>query len=45
LGYVVHNDRGILLPNQYLRLMSDSAQQLLEISLLINKTYNENSNN
>lgn len=40
LGYVVNTDRGILLPNQYLRVMSDSAKELLAISLLNNKTNN-----
>jgi hypothetical protein len=46
LGYVVNTDRGILLPKQYLRLMSESAQELLAISLLNNKTNNyEISNN
>jgi len=33
LGYVVGTDVGTLLPNQYLRLMSDSAKQLLLITL------------
>jgi len=33
LGYVVGTDAGTLLPNQYLRLMSDSAKQLLLITL------------
>ena len=46
LGYVVNTDRGILLPNQYLRLMSESSRELLAISLLNNKTNNyESSNN
>jgi hypothetical protein len=33
IGYVVGTDVGTLLPNQYLRLMSDSAKQLLLITL------------
>ena len=33
LGYVVGTDAGTLLPNQYLRLMSESAKQLLLITL------------
>jgi len=33
IGYVVGTDAGTLLPNQYLRLMSDSAKQLLLITL------------
>jgi hypothetical protein len=33
LGYVVGTDSGTLLPNQYLRLMSESAKQLLLITL------------
>lgn len=40
LGYVVNTDRGILLPNQYLRMMSESAMELLSIILL-----NEKNNN
>jgi hypothetical protein len=46
LGYVVNTDRGILLPNQYLRIMSDSAKELLAITLLNEKTNQfTNSNN
>jgi hypothetical protein len=33
IGYVVGTDAGTLLPNQYLRLMSESAKQLLLITL------------
>ena len=33
IGYVVGTDAGTLLPNQYLRLMSESAKQLLVITL------------
>jgi hypothetical protein len=33
LGYLVGTDAGTLLPNQYLRLMSESAKQLLLITL------------
>jgi hypothetical protein len=33
LGYVVGTDAGTLLPNQYIRLMSESAKQLLLITL------------
>jgi len=33
IGYVVGTNAGTLLPNQYLRLMSESAKQLLLITL------------
>jgi hypothetical protein len=33
IGYVVLTDRGTLLPNQYIRLMSDGAKELLFITL------------
>jgi hypothetical protein len=33
LGYLVGTNAGTLLPNQYLRLMSESAKQLLLITL------------
>ena len=33
LGYLVHSEAGALLPNQYLRLMSEGAKELLFITL------------
>jgi len=33
LGYLIHSKAGALLPNQYLRLMSESAKELLLITL------------